>query len=100
MNKKVSVSAKKRIVFLPHAIRQMSRADRMISPTEVEKCIFSGEVIEAYFDDVRGESCLMCYMGNRVVHVVCAPKEEYLAIVTAYLPDPKIWSKDFKERKV
>ena len=100
MKQKIISSANKKILFLPHAIKQMSRTDRMISPDEIKKCIFSGEVIEAYLDDARGESCLICYVGNRVIHVVCAPKEEYLAIVTAYLPDPKIWSKDFKERSV
>jgi hypothetical protein len=26
--------------------------------------------------------------NNRAVHVVCSPKDEYLAIITAYLPDP------------
>ena len=92
------IAAKKRILFLPHAIRQMSRVDRMISPKEVEKCISDGEIIEEYYDDARGESCLICYVGSRAIHVVCAPKDEYLAIVTAYLPDSLLWSNDFKRR--
>ena len=54
MNKKIISVAKKRILFLPHAIKQMSRVDRMISPEEVEKCIFNGEIIEVYLDDSRG----------------------------------------------
>ena len=98
MNKKIISVAKKRILFLPHAIKQMSRVDRMISPEEVEKCIFNGEIIEVYLDDSRGESCLICYLDDRCIHVVCSPKDEYLAIVTAYLPDPSLWSKDFKKR--
>ena len=100
MNKKVITAAKKRVLFLPHAVQQMSRVDRMISPSEVVKCIFDGEVIEEYLDDARGESCLMYHKGDRIIHVVCAPKDEYLAIVTAYLPDPALWTKDFKERIV
>ena len=98
MNKKIISVAKKRILFLPHAIKQMSRVDRMISPEEVEECIFNGEIIEVYLDDSRGESCLICHLDDRCIHVVCSPKDEYLAIVTAYLPDPSLWSKDFKKR--
>ena len=98
MNEKIIIAAKKRILFLPHAIKQMSRVDRMISPEEVEKSVLDGEIIEVYLDDSRGESCLICYIADRVIHVVCAPKDEYLAIVTAYLPDPSLWSKDFKKR--
>ena len=36
--------------------------------------------------------------ADRVVHVVCSPKDEYLAIITAYLPDPAHWSEDFRRR--
>jgi len=36
---------------------------------------------------------------QRVIHVVCSPKFEYLAIITAYLPVADQWSADFKVRK-
>ncbi|WP_083874373.1 DUF4258 domain-containing protein [Dactylococcopsis salina] len=36
---------------------------------------------------------------NRPIHVVCAPKTEYLAIITAYCPDINDWSSDFRRRK-
>ncbi len=32
------------------------------------------------------------------IHVVCAPREDYLAIITAYLPEAEEWSDDFKKR--
>ncbi len=78
----------------------MSRAEPMITPAEVEAAIGRGELLEDYPEDVRGHSCLLLGFGGRgrPVHVVCAPKEEYLAIITAYLPDPKQWSPDFKRR--
>lgn len=98
MNSEIIFAAKKRILFLPHAVRQMSRTDRMISSSDVQKCIFGGVIIEEYRDDTRGKSCLMCHIDGRAVHVVCSPKDEYLAIITAYLPDPALWSKDFKKR--
>jgi len=59
-----------------------------------------GEVIEDYPEDRRGVSCLVSYAKqSRVLHVVCAPKTEYLAIITAYWPAPDQWSSNFKVRK-
>jgi len=94
-------SAKKRCLFLPHAVRQMSRPDRMISPQEVKTVVMKGEIIEDYPNDPRGHSCLMCgeVSAHRVLHVVCSPKEEYLAIITAYLPSVDEWEDNFKKRK-
>jgi hypothetical protein len=97
----VRYAAQKRLLFLPHAIRQMSRPQRMISTDEVEIVVTQGELIEDYPSDPRGHSCLMLGLGetNRAVHVVCSPKDEYLAIITAYLPDPTQWSEDFRRRR-
>ena len=91
----------KRRLFLPHALHQMVRPDRMIRPAEVRQVIEQGEVIEDYPDDPRGHSCLMLGFGDngRALHVVCAPKVEYLAIITAYVPDVDEWSTDFRTRK-
>jgi len=77
-----------RLLFLPHAVRQMMRPDRMIGTSEVRKVIFEGTVVEDYPEDSRGHSCLMLGRGdlNRPIHVVCSPKDDYLAIITAYLP--------------
>ncbi len=96
----VKRSAQKRILFLPHTIQQMSRPERMITTKEVEIVVTTGELIEDYPDDVRGHSCLLLGYGNeeRVIHVVCAPKKDYLAIITAYLPNQNQWSSDFKRR--
>jgi len=96
----VREAAQKRILFLPYAIRQMSRPERMISPLEVEAVVVNGELIEDYPQDPRGHSCLMLGLGDagRTVHVVCSPKDDYLAIITAYLPDPAQWSEDFRRR--
>jgi hypothetical protein len=97
----VREAASKRLLFLPHAIRQMSRPPRMIRTNEVEVVVTQGELIEDYPSDPRGHSCLMLGFGvaSRAVHVVCSPKDEYLAIITAYLPDPTQWSDDFKRRR-
>jgi hypothetical protein len=93
-------AATKRILFLSHAVQQMSRPDRMITPAEVEETVLDGKVIEEYPEDVRGRSCLvMHYPSGRCVHVVCAPKSDYLAIITAYIPDADQWDENFSTRK-
>ncbi len=91
--------ASQRILFLPHAVRQMSRPDRMISTSDIRKVIEEGEIIEDYPEDIRGRSCLILGRGRSgPIHIVCAPKDEYLAIITAYIPDEAQWSKDFRTR--
>ena len=97
----VQEAAEKKILFLPHAVRQMSRPERMIRVAEVRSCVTGGELIEEYPEDVRGHSCLILGDGDdrRPIHVVCSPKADYLAIITAYEPDPAQWEADFKTRR-
>lgn len=98
---RVRESAAKRILFLPHAIRQMVRPDRMITTDEVCDTILRRELVEDYPNDARGHSCLLLGIGTqaRPIHVVCAPKDEYLAVITAYVPSLLEWMPDFKTRK-
>ncbi len=97
----VRAAAAKRILFLPHALNQMNAPERMISTQEVRAVVEQGQLIEPYSEDVRGPSCLMLGYGHkrRPIHVVCAPKSDYLAIITAYLPDPAKWEADWQTRK-
>ena len=90
-----------KVLFLPHAVQQMSRPERMVSPAEVRSVVDTGEVIEDYPEDVRGHSCLLLGHGtdSRPLHVVCAPKAEYLAIITAYLPSSDQWEANWRTRK-
>lgn len=94
-------AATQRILFLPHAVRQMARPDRMITPSEVREVIMQGALIEDYPDDARGHSCLLHGHGTdrRDIHVVCAPKEDLLAIITAYLPTAEEWEHDLRTRR-
>ncbi|HEB98169.1 MAG TPA: DUF4258 domain-containing protein [Thiotrichales bacterium] len=93
--------AEQKLLFLPHAVHQMMRPDRLISAEEVRKVVFEGEIIEDYPEDPRGHSCLLLGHGegHRPIHVVCAPKDEYLAIITAYIPDPEQWAEGFRARR-
>jgi Domain of unknown function (DUF4258) len=96
----VRAAAAKRILFLPHAVRQMSRPGRMIRPTDVARAVMAGEIVEDYPEDVRGHSCLVLGLtvDGAPLHVVCAPKPDYLAIITAYRPHAQQWSTDFRKR--
>ncbi len=97
----VRVSAKKKRLFTPHALRQISMTHRMITTNEVRRILLKGEIIEDYTDDPRGHSCLMLGFGeeNRPIHVVCSPKEDYLAVITAYIPSKNEWEDDYKTRR-
>jgi len=97
---KVREAAQKKVLFLPHALRQMLRPDRMIRRLEIRQVIAQGEIIEDYPNDPRGHSCLMLGFGDsgRAWHICCAPKEDFLAVITAYVPDEHEWSEDFKVR--
>ena len=101
MIERVRQAARQRLLFLPHAVRQMARPDRMIQPREVRLVVERGDLIEDYPDDVRGHSCLLCGEGNggRRVHVVCSPKDHYLAVITAYLPSEAHWADDGRTRR-
>ena len=70
----------------------------MISAGEVRQVVEYGEIMEDYPADARGYSCLM--LGHeesaRPIHIVCARKEDYLAIITAYIPDEKEWTDGFR----
>ena len=97
----VRVAAAKMRLYLPHAMRQMARPDRMIAAAEIRRVIDSGDMIEDYPDDPRGHGCLILGEGEngRPIHVVCAPKDEFLAVITAYLPDETQWTDGFRTRK-
>ena len=97
----VIAAARKRILFLPHALNQMNAPDRMISVQEVRSVVFEGVIVEDYPGDVRGHSCLMLGYGNnhRPIHVVCAAKSDYLAVITAYLPDIEQWETNWQIRR-
>ena len=72
----------------------------MISTSDIGKVLQEGEIIEDYPEDVRGHSCLMSGIGadDLPIHIVCASKDEYLVVITAYIPDEDQWSDDYRTR--
>ncbi len=99
---KIRKAFTKGILFTLHAVNQMNRPDRLIARHEVIEVVLHGEIIEDYPEDVRGHSCLLMTLVStgRVIHVVCAPKKDYLTIISAYIPDSDRWESDFKTRRI
>jgi len=97
----VRQNAEQRIVFSSHALDEMNAPDEMISTEEIKEVVFNGFMIEDYPHDRRGHSVLLGGKTSscRVVHVVCAPKEEYLAIITAYVPSLEKWEAGLMKRR-
>jgi len=79
----------------------MSRLDRLITPAEVRDVRLTGDLIEDYPEDPRGHSCLLLGLASdgRPIHVVCSPKPDYLAIITAYVPGASEWTNSFAQRR-
>src|SRR5438093_10457964 len=50
-------AAARKILFLLHAVQQMSRPERLISAAEVRHVVAMAEIIEDYPEDPRGHSC-------------------------------------------
>ncbi|MCC6169932.1 MAG: DUF4258 domain-containing protein [Caldilineaceae bacterium] len=97
----VRAAARKRILYLLHAVNEMNAPDELITPEEVRRVVFDGELIEDYPEDVRGHSCLLLGTGTggRQVHVVCSPKDEYLSVITVYIPDARRWEDGGRRRR-
>lgn len=78
---------RKKVLFTRHALDRMNAPERMIKKGEVYEVIKSGKLVEDYPKDPRGHSCLIeGKVADKTIRVVCAPKDEYLAIITVYIP--------------
>jgi len=75
---------------------------RSLKKDDVLDVIRQGEVIINYPDDTPYPSCLILgFMKDVPIHVVFAfnEKQNTGIIVTAYVPDAKIWTDNFKRRR-
>ena len=76
--------------------------ERKIEMKEIEVAIATGEIIEAYHDDPRGQSCLIFGVTpqGQPLHIVCGNLEnEMILVITAYEPSLDVWKEDRKSRK-
>lgn len=83
-----------------HALTKMFA--RSISLDEVKEVIAKGAIIKSYTDDKPYPSFLLLKVfAGKVLHVVVAknPDDDSCILITAYEPDEKIWSDDFKSKR-
>jgi len=93
---------KKRVNNVRHSLHALQReAEEGITADEICDSMRGGfELVEDYPDDPRGHSCLLLtWVGNMPVHVVCAPHEDILLVITMYIPTMEWWGEDFKTRR-
>ena len=86
--------------FSGHAIRQMFA--RRISVDEVQEVAVKGETIAEYPEDTPYPSeLLLGFLGGRPIHIVFAYDNVTGTghVVTAYVPDARIWEPDFRTRR-
>ena len=88
-----------KISYRVHALTRMFQ--RQIGTEDVQFALINGETIEDYPDDKPYPSRLILgWSGHRPIHIVAAynSSEEEWIVVTVYVPDPAIWSADFRRR--
>ena len=77
---------------------QQERLDDDLDLTDIEQALLTGEILEEYPEDPRGESCLMLgFATGRPVHVVLgwarrqATRRRTLRVITVYIPQRSKW---------
>lgn len=91
--------AEGKIRWTAHALERLQERD--ITVADVKNCIMHGEIIENYPDDFSNPSALIfCYdLNEKTIHVVCGIDENFLYLITAYVPTTKKFLDDLKTRR-
>lgn len=91
-------SNRKNVKFTFHALKQFQEAN-----LEVREVLIAlraqFQIIEEYPDDPRGSSVLiLLFIEDRPIHLVVAPHEDVLIIITGYCPNKDTWIKNYSQR--
>lgn len=74
-------------IYSAHA--DLKRKARGLTIAQVRTALLCGEILEAYPDTGRGESCLVLgFAGDQPVHIVCGRLGAQIVLVTVYEPEP------------
>ncbi|MDD2923516.1 MAG: DUF4258 domain-containing protein [Anaerolineales bacterium] len=85
-------------IYRVHAAQRMF--ERKISMKRLRQVFETGETIEDYSDDATSPSRLILgWEGKRPIHLVVSESADKVVIITAYSPEPELWTKDFKRRR-
>lgn len=88
-----------KIIFRSHAVIRMFQ--RRVDEKDVRSVLETGEIIEAYPDDIPYPSRLILgWIESRPLHVVAADNivDNETIVITVYEPDQDKWSLSFKRR--
>ena len=91
--------AEKKILWTTHALERLQERD--ISVDDVKHCIMNGEIIEEYPNDFPNPGALIFGydLKGKIIHVVCGIDENFLYLITAYVPTTKKFLDDLKTRR-
>lgn len=66
------------------------RQNDNLTIAEVEEALLTGSVLEQYENTGRGECCLVAGFTNtgKPIHIICGTRENWLVIITVYIPRP------------
>jgi len=93
---------KRQIHNARHTLHALQReAEEGLTADDVCDSVRCGfELVEEYPDDPRGHSCLiLTWVKGTPVHLVCAPHEDNLLVITVYTPTVEEWVEGFKTRR-
>jgi hypothetical protein len=86
------------LIYRAHAVQRMF--ERNISAKKIHQVLVTGETVEDYSDDMASPSRLILgWEGKRPIHVVVSENGNESVVITAYSPEPELWTKDFKRRR-
>lgn len=89
-----------RLFFRVHAVQRMF--EREIPINKISRALQTADVIEDYSAETSAPSQLLIgFQGKRPFHLVILENagEGATTVITAYLPDPAKWKKDFRSRR-
>ena len=98
----VADEIRKRLGNIWHTLHALQReAEEGITANDICEALRDGfDVVEDYPDDPRGHSCLLLtWVRGLPLHVVCAPHEDTLIVVTMYIPNVEEWGENFRTRR-
>ena len=85
-------------IYTDHALRRMR--ERRIRSWQVESVIETGEVIFHYPNDRPYPSSLILgWIEEYPLHVVAAPNDDCITVITVYVPGTDVWMPGFRVKK-
>lgn len=85
------------IIIKLHAYERIKQ--RGLNLDMIENVILNDDIIERYPDDYPVSSVLLLgYDDNVPIHIICAPTDKGLIIISVYVPNQNIWLDDYKTR--